>query len=429
MSEPSTTTRSSPPRAPIIDIGAGDAEAPVNSMDRVFGGRSSRRLRNILSLADFEHAARRHLPRPIFGYVAGGAEDNVSLHADAAAYRQWSFVPRTLIDVSQRSQQTELFGETYSAPFGISPMGISALIAYEGDLALARAAGAAGIPMIVSSTGLIRLEEVAQAAPRVTWFQAYLPGDDAQIEALMQRVQGAGYRTVVLTVDTAVLPNRENNVRVGFSTPLRPTPRLAWDGLVRPRWTGGTLLRTLITRGMPHFENTSALRGVPVISRHAVRQFSARDKLSWRHVDLVRRLWKGTLVLKGILSKDDTRKAADHGVDGIIVSNHGGRQLDGAAAPVSVLPEIVRAKGSMKVMIDGGIRRGTQVLKALALGADFAFIGRPFIYAAAIAGEAGVMHAIRLLSAEISQDMALLGVRELRELGPDRVTLTAGDIR
>ena len=150
--------------------------------------RPPRRLRTILSLADFEHAARRHLPRPIFGYVAGGAEDNTSLRGDAPAYRAWSFVPRVLVDVSRRSQQVELFGATYSSPFGIAPMGISALIAYEGDLALARAAEKAGIPMIVSSTGLIRLEEVAAAAPRSAWFQAYLPGDDEQIEAVIARV-------------------------------------------------------------------------------------------------------------------------------------------------------------------------------------------------------------------------------------------------
>ncbi len=381
--------------------------------------RPPRRLRNALSLADFEIAARRHLPRPIFGYVAGGAEDNASLRADAPAYRAWSFVPRVLVNVSQRSQQVELFGEIYSSPFGIAPMGISALIAYEGDLALARAAEKAGIPMIVSSTGLIRLEEVAAAAPRSTWFQAYLPGDDARIEALVQRVQDAGYRTLVLTVDTAVLPNRENNVRVGFSTPLRPTLRLAWDGMVRPRWTIGTLMRTLTTRGMPYFENTSATRGVAIISRNAVRQFDSRDQLSWPHVDLIRRLWQGKLVLKGILSADDARIAADHGVDGVIVSNHGGRQLDGAVAPLRALPEITHAKGSMKVMIDGGLRRGTDVLKALALGADFVFIGRPFIYAAAIGGEAGVAHAIGLLTAEISQDMALLGVRSLIEIGPN----------
>ena len=160
-------------------------------------------LRNILCLADFELAARRHLPRPILGYVAGGAEDTIALQAAAAAYRQWSFVPRVLVDVSQRSQRAELFGETYSSPFGIAPMGISALIAYEGDLALALAAEAANIPMIVSSTALTRLEDVRAAAPRTTWFQAYLPGDAAKIDAMVQRVQSAG------------LPNARSDRRCG----------------------------------------------------------------------------------------------------------------------------------------------------------------------------------------------------------------------
>lgn len=371
-----------------------------------------------MSLADFEDAARRHLPRPIFGYVAGGAEDNAALEDAAAAYRKWSLVPRVLVDVSQRSPAVELFGETYSAPFGIAPMGISALIAYEGDLALARAAEVANVPMIVSSTGLIPLEEVRAAASRATWFQAYLPGDSAQIEAMVQRVQAAGYRTLVLTVDVATLPSRENNIRVGFTTPLRPSARLAWDGLLRPRWLIGTLMRTLLKRGMPHFENSAATRGVPIIARAAVRQFSARDKLTWAHVAQIRRMWNGSLVLKGILSAADARIAADHAVDGVIVSNHGGRQLDSSTAPLRALPAIVQVKGPMKVMIDGGIRRGTDVIKALALGADFAFIARPFIYAAAIGGQAGVAHAIRLLSQEIVQDMALLGVRSLNELGP-----------
>lgn len=375
-------------------------------------------LRKILSLADFELAARKHLPRPILGYVAGGAEDNIALQAAAAAYRHWSFLPRVLVDVSQRSQRAELFGETYSSPFGIAPMGISALIAYQGDLALARAAEAANIPMIVSSTALTRLEDVRAAAPRSTWFQAYLPGDSAKIDAMVQRVHSAGYRTLVLTVDVATLPSRENNIRVGFTMPLRPSVRLAWDGIVRPWWTIGTLLRTLLKSGMPHFENSSATRGVPIFSSAAVREFGARDTLSWAHVDQIRRTWSGKLVLKGILSAEDASIAADRGVDGVIVSSHGGRQLDASIAPLHALPAIVRAKGSMKVMIDSGIRRGNDVLKALALGADFVFIGRPFIYAASIGGQAGVAHAIRLLAHEIQQDMALIGVNTLRELGP-----------
>jgi L-lactate dehydrogenase (cytochrome) len=375
-------------------------------------------LRNILCLADLELAARRHLPRPIFGYVAGGAEDTIALQAAAAAYRQWAFVPRVLVDVSQRSQQTELFGEMYSSPFGIAPMGICALIAYRGDLTLALAAEAANIPMIVSSTALTRLEDVRAAAPRTSWFQAYLPGDAAKIDAMVQRVQSAGYRTLVLTVDVATLPSRENNVRVGFTMPLRPSVRLAWDGIVRPRWTIGTLLRTLLKNGMPHFENSSAVRGVPIFSSAAVREFGSRDTLSWAHVDQIRRMWSGKLVLKGVLSAEDARIAADRGVDGVIVSSHGGRQLDASIAPLHALPAIVRAKGAMKVMIDSGIRRGNDVLKAIALGADFVFIGRPFIYAAAVGGQAGVAHAIRLLAHEIQQDMALIGVSSLRELAP-----------
>ena len=375
-------------------------------------------LRRILSLADFELAARRHLPRPILGYAAGGAEDNIALRAAADAYRQWSFVPRILVDVSRRSQQVELFGQSYASPFGIAPMGISALIAYEGDLALARAAEAANIPMIVSSTALTRLEDVRAAAPRSTWFQAYLPGDSAKIDAMVQRVKSAGYRTLVLTVDVATLPSRENNIRAGFTMPLRPSFRLAWDGIVRPRWTIGTLLRTLLKSGMPHFENSSAVRGVPIFSGAAVREFGSRDTLSWAHVDQIRRMWNGELVLKGVLSAEDARIAADRGVDGVIVSSHGGRQLDASIAPLHALPAIVRAKGAMKVMIDSGIRRGNDVLKAIALGADFVFIGRPFIYAASVGGQAGVAHAIRLLAHEIQQDMALIGVSSLRELGP-----------
>ena len=381
-----------------------------------------RRLRTVLSLADFERAAHRHLPRPILGYVAGGSEDNVALRSASEAYSQWSFMPRVLVDVSHRSQQTELFGEIYASPFGIAPMGISALIAYDGDRALACAAEAASIPMVVSSTALTRLEDVRAAAPRSTWFQAYLPGDAAKIDAMVRRVQDAGYRTLVLTVDVATLPSRENNIRAGFTMPLRPSVRLAWDGIVRPRWTLGTLGRTLLKRGMPHFENSSASRGVAIFSRAAVREFGARDTLSWAHVDQIRRQWGGTLVLKGVLSAEDARIAAARGVDGVIVSSHGGRQLDSSVAPLQALPAIVRAKGSLKVMIDSGIRRGTDVLKAIALGADFVFIGRPFIYAAAIGGQAGVAHAIRLLAHEIQQDMALLGVSSLSELGPHMLT-------
>jgi len=213
-------------------------------------------------------------------------------------------------------------------------------------------------------------------------------------------------------------------VRSGFHTPLRPTLRLAWDGIVRPRWLFGMLLRTLWLHGMPHYENMG--RRVPLISRAGERERGRRDKLTWKHLELMRRLWKGRLVVKGILDKDDARIARESGADGIIVSNHGGRQLDGAVAPLRVLPGIAAQAGGMTVMMDSGVRRGTDVLKALALGAQFVFLGRPFLYAAAIAGEPGVLHAIKLLREEIDRDMALLGIPALAEMRRELLTTARG---
>ena len=336
-----------------------------------------RALARMLSLDDFEQAARRRLPRPIFGYIAGAAEDNQSLRANRDAFARYGFVPRVLVNVSARSQQFDLFGRRYDAPFGIAPMGLSALSAYRGDIVQARAARASNIPAILSGTSLIPLEDVIQAAPG-TWFQAYLPGDPARIDALVERARKAGYETLVLTVDIPVSANRENNVRTGFSTPLKPSLRLAWDGLTRPRWLAGTFLRTLLAHGMPHFENSFATRGAPILSASVLRDFSARDHLSWEHVARIRRQWPGALVIKGILHPDDAALAREHGVDGIIVSNHGGRQLDGAVPPLLALPGVLDAAGDMPVMLDSGVRRGGDVLKALALGARCVFVGRPF---------------------------------------------------
>ena len=374
-----------------------------------------RALARMLSLDDFEAAARKRLPRPIFGYVAGAAEDNQSLQDNRRAFAQYGFAPRVLVDVSRRTTQTELFGRTYAAPFGIAPMGISALSAYRGDVVQARAAREANIPAILSGTSLIALEEVIQEAPG-TWFQAYLPGDPAKIDALVERARRAGYETLVLTVDIPVSANRENNVRTGFSTPLKPSLRLAWDGLTRPRWLAGTFLRTLLAHGMPHFENSFATRGAPIVSASVLRDFTARDHLSWEHVARIRRQWPGTLIIKGILHPHDAALARQHGADGVIVSNHGGRQLDGAMSPLRALPAVVHAAGGMTVMMDSGVRRGGDVLKALALGARFVFVGRPFNYASAVGGQAGVAHAINLLRAEVDRNMAMLGINSVREM-------------
>lgn len=377
----------------------------------------TRRLRRLLSLDDFESAARSHLPRPLFGYVEGATETNTTRSNNRAVFDELAFVPRVLVGVADRDPSITLFGRRYTAPFGIAPMGISALTAYRGDMVQARAAAAAGVPMILSGSSLIALEEMLKAVPNI-WFQAYMPRDDAAIVALVDRITRAGVETLVVTVDSAVVPNRENNLRNGFRTPLRPSLQLAWDGLTHPRWLVGTFLRTLVRHGMPHFENVGATRGEPLVSRDVTRDFAGREHLNWDCIRLIRRRWQGPLLLKGILHPDDARRARHVGADGMIVSNHGGRQLDHAVSPLRMLPRIVEASGDLCIMVDSGFRRGTDVLKAVALGARCVFVGRPFNYAAAVGGQAGVAHAITLLKNEIRANMGLLGVNTLDELGP-----------
>lgn len=381
----------------------------------LFSSSARRRIRGVLSLDDFEALAKRHLPKPLFGYIAGASETNASLQMNADAFNEIAFLPRILKNTSSRSTQTTLFGETWSAPFGIAPMGISALMAYRGDLLLAKGAQDAGIPMIMSGSSLIRLEEIVEAAPR-SWFQAYLPGEPDRIDALIDRVASAGYRTLVLTVDTAVLANRENNVRAGFSTPLRPSARLAWQGITHPAWTIGTFARTIFNHGIPHFENSYATRGAPIVASNVMRDFGKKDHLSWDHLSRIRQRWTGNLVVKGILHPEDAALAVHYGADGVIVSNHGGRQLDGAIAPLKALPAIVdRVGAETAVMIDGGFRRGTDIVKALALGAKFVFVGRPFLYAAAVGGQAGVAKSGSILKEELHRNMGLLGVTDIAE--------------
>ncbi|MFO1305524.1 MAG: alpha-hydroxy acid oxidase [Burkholderiales bacterium] len=375
------------------------------------------RLRDILCLDDLEPAGKRHLPRPLYSYVSGGVEDFVTLRDNRAVFDEWGFVPRVLVGVGNRTQSTELLGTTYAHPFGIGPMGIAAMTAYRGDLVYARGARRANIPMVMSGSSLIRLEEIVAENPDA-WFQAYLPGDVARIDPLVDRIAAAGYRTLMLTVDTPATPNREHNTRAGFSSPLRPGLRLAWDGLVRPRWLFGTFLPTLMRHGMPHFENSYAERGVAIFSRGVARDFSERGHLDWSHVSRIRDRWRGKLVIKGVMHPDDACIARDRGADAVILSNHGGRQLDGTLSALRVLPDVVAACKEIPVIVDGGIRRGTDVLKALALGARYVFVARPFNFAAAIAGDDGVAHAIKLLASEIDRDMAMLGVRNVGELSP-----------
>lgn len=399
----------------LQDYPVADHTAPRHAVKD--GWHIPRKLQGILSLKDFESSAQNHLPAPIFAYINGGCETNRGLRNNEDAFADYDWIPRVFISTSTRSLATTLFGQQWAAPFGIAPMGVSALSAYRGDLIQTEAAAAAQIPAILSATSLIRLEDVIAANPQA-WFQAYVPGEPERINALLDRVNTAGYKTLVVTADLPVSGNRENNIRAGFSTPLRPSLRLAWDGIKHPRWLWGTAIKTMMQHGIPHFENSHATRGAPIIASHVMRDFGARDHLNWQHVQQIRDKWKGRLIIKGILSPEDASLAKQYGADGIIVSNHGGRQLDGAIAPLRALPSIVEALGpDYPVMIDGGFRRGSDVLMALAMGAKFVFIGRPFNYAGTVGGKAGITHAIGILATEMARNMALLGINTPAEIG------------
>lgn len=372
-------------------------------------------LSSVYNLLDFEPLARKALPRAMFSYIQNGAEDEVTLRRNRNAFDRYAFVPRMLLDVSARHQRIELFGHEYSSPFGISPVGLGAMYSYGGDVALAGAAAQRNVPYVLSGASLTRLETVSAAAPNA-WFQAYLPGSDDEIRRLLERAAAAGYKNLVLTVDIPVSVSPDRYVRNGFSSPLRPSLNLALQGISRPRWLFGTFLRMLAADGMPHLENWRADRGNPVLSKSVQKDIKARDSLSWAHVEAARKFWQGNLIIKGVLAVQDARTCRAIGVDGLIVSNHGGRQVDGALSPLHVLSDIVDAVPELVVMMDSGIRRGSDVLKAIALGARCVFAGRPFNYAVASAGKAGVLHAIGLLQEEVHRNMALLGINHPYEM-------------
>lgn len=368
-----------------------------------------------LGLGEFEGAARSILPPALYHYVAGGSEDEAVMERNLRAFRRHAFLPKVLVDVSGRSMATTLFDQLVPLPFGIAPMGFCRLVAPDGDRALARAAGAAGIPYILSGASLTTMEEVRAAGP-TSWFQAYIPGEPDRIAALVDRVEAAGFETLVITADTAVHPKHERSARHGFRSPVRFSPALAWQGLSHPGWLWRVLLRDRAAATRFRFENMDAQTGPPVFSSTLIRDIGRRDALSWQDVDAVRRHWKGKLVIKGIMTAGDAATAQAAGCDGVIVSNHGGRQIDCATSSLEALERIAQRGLSLAVMLDGGVRRGSDILKALRLGAGFVFVGRPMLFAAAAAGERGVRQAIALLAQEIDIAMALLGVTDLEGL-------------
>lgn len=376
--------------------------------------------RDALNVFDLQKIARRRLPRGVYGFVEGGVEDNRARDNNREVFERVRFRPRSPVDVSHRSQEVELFGRTFSAPFGIAPMGIAGVFAFDADIQMAKASARMNVPFTLSNMSTVKMETVCEQANHARWLQAYLSNDRERAARFAARAAAAGYELMMITTDVAVGSNRENNLRNGFTLPVRVTPRLLFDGATHPGWSIDVFARTLMKYGIPRFENTD--RGDrPSILAGANRSVRDRgDAVDWEIIRYLRDHWKAPLLVKGTLHPADAEMAVRVGLDGVVVSNHGGRQLDGAISPIEALPEIRATVGKkVKLIADSGFRRGTDIVKALALGADFVLLGRAAMFAVVAGGEEGVVHALSLLKAEVDRDLALLGCTSISELNPD----------
>ena len=378
-------------------------------------------LRRCYNIADLRAQARSRLPRGIFEYVDRGTEDEVCLRHNRDIIERIKLRPRVLVDVKERSTATTLFGKPMSMPMAVAPTGSAGLTWYEGELALARAAKEAGVPFTLATGSQTPLEKIArEAGGGRLWFQIYVWANRNLSYELIRRVENAGYEALIVTVDTPVGPNREYNTRNGFSQPFAPSMRNIADMLVHPRWLVGTMFRYLATSGMPRMENhpeeyRRRITADPKTGRRAMRG----DSLDWNDIRRIRELWPRTLMIKGLMHPDDARLAVEHGADAVVLSNHGGRNLDYVESTFEVLPEIADAVGRQTtVIVDSGIRRGSDIVKALALGADAVLAGRATLYGTAAGGQAGAARALDLLRYEMDTAMAMLGVASVADIGP-----------
>ncbi len=381
------------------------------------------KLENAVNIEDLHRMAKRRLPKIAFDFIEGGVEDELGISRNEAAFRRYRLMPRYLVDVNKRDQSAKLFDRVYASPFGISPTGAAGLFRPGADLMLAESAAGANIPFVMSGASTASMEKAAGVAPTHTWYQLYVARDPKISEDLIRRARDAGLGTLVLTVDVPVGSKRERNIRNGFGRPLKMTWKTKLEALTHPGW-----LMEYMRTGTPLIENWAPYAGAGA-NADQVADFVAHQMPSiptWEDLEKFRKLWPRHLVVKGILHPDDARRAADIGVDGIIVSNHGGRQLDRAPASLEALPAIRKAVGDrVTIMLDSGVRRGADILIALALGARFVFCGRATLYGAAAGGIPGVRKAISILRSEIDLTMAQIGCPSLDQL--DASFLVDGD--
>jgi len=369
------------------------------------------RLARCYTVDDLRAAARGRLPRAAFDYLDGAAEDEVSLRRNRTGFAEWELLPRVLTDVGEVDLRTEVLGVPSALPVVLGPTGFTRMMHPAGELAAAAAAERAGVPYTAATLGTTSLEEIAAATTAPLWFQLYVWRDRGLCRELIARAREAGYRALMVTVDTPVPGARERDLRNGLTIPPALGPRTLADGALHPRWWWGLLSSESLT-----FANVTHLATGPT----GVMQFIAGQfdpTVSWDDLAELAEAWGGPFLLKGVISVEDARRAADAGVDALIVSNHGGRQLDHVPATISALPGIVDAVGGeVEVLLDSGVRRGTDVVKALALGATAVLIGRPYLYGLAVGGQAGVERVLQIYADELRRTMQLLGVPAVDQL-------------
>jgi (S)-mandelate dehydrogenase len=373
-------------------------------------------MNGVVNIDDLRKLAKKRLPKIAYDFIEGGTDDEVALGTNEQAFRQARLVPRYLVDVSKRDQSTTLFGRTYSSVIGIAPTGLAGLFRRGADLMLAEAARDANVPFIMSGSSTGSIEDLGKLAPDHGWYQLYSSKDQAISEDMIKRVGDAGLKTLVFTVDVPEGSNRERNVRNGWGRPLKLSWATKLEALEHPAW-----MLEWIRHGTPYFNNW-AKYAPPGASAETVADLVAhqnRAPMTWKHVERYRELFKGNFVLKGIMHPDDAIRAHSLGVDGIMVSNHGARQLDNAPSPLHVLPAIRDAVGDkMTVMFDGGIRRGLDALIAICMGAKFVFQGRPTLYGVTAGGVPGASKALAIFRREIDLSMAQIGAAKIADLGP-----------
>ena len=377
------------------------------------------------NIYDMTELARRRLPKGLFEFMHRGNDDEIAVRDNRLALDAIKLRPRVLRDVSKRNQEITLFGKKQKMPVIVAPTGSVGLAWYEGEIALARAAAAAGVPYTMASSSMTAIEKVAAAAPGGTlWFQFYMWPDRSLSHQLVARARDAGAEALIFTVDTPVAPGREYNLRNGFTIPFRFTRRNVLDVMGHPRWLFGVLVRYLLTTGAPRYMNFPPHMQTRVGALPMGRSVQSNASINWDDVRELRKLWPRKLIVKGIQHPQDAVMAADCGADAVVISNHGGRVLDSTTAPILILPEVLEAVNKrLTVIVDSGFRRGSDVVKALALGADAVMLGRGPLHGAAVAGEAGGLRALNIYREEIDRVMALIGTSSIAEITREHVIM------